>query len=248
MFLSIRRLSSAPAVSKKVLQSLRSETGLPFIKIKEALQVTNNNAEEAKEWLLAQAAQHNWTKAEKLKERTTSQGLVGIFTTPERISMVSLLCETDFVCRNSKFLNLLHHSLEIVSEHGVSSVDQALTLPISTDREPLGEAIISTVGSLGENIKLSGVYSTPATPGTGTYLHRRVESDIAGLQLGTIGVVVSCDVMPADPRPVNQISQHIAGSSNLSDQPLLQDETVTVGQLCNTHGFRVLDFCKLSVG
>ena len=34
---------------------------------------------------------------------------------------------------------------------------------------------------------------------------------------------------------------------NICDQPLLQDESVTVGQMCEEHRFKILDYCKLQV-
>lgn len=55
-----------------------------------------------------------WSKATKLSDRVTTQGLVGILVSGNRGSMVELNCETDFVARNDTFKRFVDHVSRIV--------------------------------------------------------------------------------------------------------------------------------------
>ena len=119
--------------SNSALYTLRKSTGYAFNKCKEALEKHNGDIEQvrlwpldvvswshcvlyldyffrlkAKAWLIEQAQKEGWAKAEKLKNRQTQQGTLVLCTerSNNRTVLVELNCETDFVARNDKFLEL----------------------------------------------------------------------------------------------------------------------------------------------
>lgn len=55
-----------------------------------------------------------WSKATKLADRVTTQGLVGVLVNDNRAAMVELNCETDFVARNETFKRFVDHVSRIV--------------------------------------------------------------------------------------------------------------------------------------
>ena len=248
----IRRLSANAAVSKKVLQRLRSETGLPFIKIKEALQENDNNPERALVWLEKKAVEQNWAKAQKVSGRETSNGLVGIVQSEDCVSMISLQCETESVAKNEHFISLLYHSavaLQQSKEIGV--IEPKNILDMTVNGEKLSGLFTSTIGRLGENIKTKGCFSYKLdSPNitTSSYLHRKITSDLGSMSLGSIGSLAVFENL-SNEGVGTAIAQHIVGSENcenLLEQPLLQDESVTIRQLCEQHDFRILDYCKMA--
>ena len=69
--------SASVKVDKSILSELRKRTGYGFSKCLDALKLNKNDINEAEKWLAEQAQKEGWMKAEKLKERTMSQGLIG---------------------------------------------------------------------------------------------------------------------------------------------------------------------------
>ncbi|KAL5262677.1 hypothetical protein ACHWQZ_G008167 [Mnemiopsis leidyi] len=249
----LRTLSANAAVSKRVLQKLRSETGLPFIKIKEALQVNDNNPDKALIWLEKKAVEQNWAKAQKVSGRETSHGLVGIVQKKDFVSMITLQCETESVAKNEHFITLLHQSAVALQQSQASGIiDPSNILDKTVNGIKLSELFTQTIGRLGENIKTKSCFSykidSPSIS-TASYLHRKITSDLNGISLGSIGSLAVFENLNNE-AVGTAIAQHIVGSENCDDlleQPLLQDESITIGQLCEQHNFRILDHCKMTV-
>ncbi|NWY08173.1 EFTS factor, partial [Nothoprocta ornata] len=58
-------------------------------------------------WLEEQARSEGWSRAERLRGRRATQGLVGLLQDRGLAVMVEVNCETDFVARNDEFQRLL---------------------------------------------------------------------------------------------------------------------------------------------
>ncbi|EDW12908.1 elongation factor Ts, mitochondrial [Drosophila mojavensis] len=114
-FHTTRQLCSAGAgLEKSALSTLRKKTGYTFANCKKALALHNNDVTQAEKWLHEQAQSLGWSKATKLSDRVTTQGLVGILVSGNRGAMVELNCETDFVARNDTFKRFVDHVSRIV--------------------------------------------------------------------------------------------------------------------------------------
>jgi len=162
---------------KAVIVSLRKKTGYAIKKCSEALKINDNDATKAEAWLHEQAAKEGWSKAGKLAQRTTGQGLVGVLTEDNYAVLVELGCETDFVARNEMFQELLvacakstidfrrkaieqNHHLNSFSNSGISHVREMVLsrhlndLPAPDRGGTLEDYIVSVIGKVGENIRL----------------------------------------------------------------------------------------------
>lgn len=117
--------NTGAGLEKSALSALRKKTGYTFANCKKALELHNNDVNEVRErerkteitnilidsystwqaekWLNQQAQSLGWSKATKLADRVTTQGLVGVLVNGNRGAMVELNCETDFVARNDTF-------------------------------------------------------------------------------------------------------------------------------------------------
>jgi elongation factor Ts len=86
------------------IKTIREKTGAGMVDIKKALVEADGNEEKAIE-LLRKSGQ---AKAMKKSERTAKEGIVASYIhSNSRVGvMVKLLCETDFVARNSDFQQL----------------------------------------------------------------------------------------------------------------------------------------------
>ena len=88
----------------KKVKKLREELGLGMMEIKAALEEANGDEKLTKEIL----KKKGFKKAKKREGRETNQGKVFTYEhiTGKLAVMVELLCETDFVAKNSDFLVL----------------------------------------------------------------------------------------------------------------------------------------------
>lgn len=247
-----RPLSVKSAADKSIYQKLRSDTGFPFIKIKEALLENENDPVKAHLWLKDKAASENWEKAQKLSQRETAQGIVGVLSIPGFVSMSALQCETESVSKNQYLKELLNHcnrALQNLDSNGNVSPDSLLDL--SYNGKITSDVLTNTIGHLGENIKVKGCFKFKLTHpeiSAHKYVHKKSECDISGLSGGAICSLAVFRNLN-DEALGNTIAQHIVGSEStisLHDQPLLQDESITIGQLCKKFNFNIIDYCRMS--
>ncbi|KAJ8952264.1 hypothetical protein NQ318_007431, partial [Aromia moschata] len=111
---------------KSLLATLRKKTGYTFANCKKALEMHDNNLNEAEAWLKEQAQALGWSKATKLEGRQTAR------------STHEVNCETDFVARNKEFQKIVEETtntcLEYVKSHQKS---QDVITKICLDTEQL---------------------------------------------------------------------------------------------------------------
>lgn len=88
------------------IKNLRNETGAGINAVREALEASKGNLEEAKKYL----RQKGIAKAEKRKDRTAANGTLGVYTHSNNrvVTVVEVSCETDFAAKSpdmQKFAN-----------------------------------------------------------------------------------------------------------------------------------------------
>jgi len=86
------------------IKKLREKTGAGVVAVKKALSEANGDEEKAVEILRT----HGHSKALKKSQRETKEGVIASYVhSNKKIGvMLELLCETDFVARNSEFQEL----------------------------------------------------------------------------------------------------------------------------------------------
>lgn len=150
------------AAEKSALAALRKKTGYTFANCKKALELHNNDINLAEKWLNEQAQSLGWSKATKLADRTTAQGLVGVLINGNIGAMVEVNCETDFVARNENFKNFVDHASRICAKYtAMTEFDgdlwklgfekDALTNLRTDDGKTLGDHLALLIGIVGEN-------------------------------------------------------------------------------------------------
>ncbi len=135
------------------IKSLRDATGLSFQEIKKALQESGGDEAKAREVLKSYGA----ALAEKKATRQVKEGVVEAYVHTNRKvgSMIELLCETDFVARNSEFTNLAHDLAMHVAAMKPQDEAELLSQPFVKDSSITIQDLISRyVAKLGENIQM----------------------------------------------------------------------------------------------
>ena len=184
------------AVSMAAVKELRERLGAGMLDSKNALVEADGDIEKAIEILRLKGLKG----VAKREGREASEGMVGVRQTEGAATMVELVCETDFVAKNEKFLALSDKVLDAISAAGAADVESALAAPL--DGKTVGEVITDESAIIGERIEIRKVSRIEA-PATAVYLHR-TSKDLPP----QIGVVVGYE--GADEKAALSIAQHIS--------------------------------------
>jgi len=137
-------------ISMDLIKQLREETGAGISDCKNALMESEGDIEKARKILLAKGA----AKAAKKLDRLTKEGVISIKNTGKKAVMIELACETDFVARNQKFVDLAKEIAGFLVDKNFNSIDEALKFNFQ-DSKDLQTFINENISIFGENIKLS---------------------------------------------------------------------------------------------
>lgn len=138
-------------VNLEQLKKLRNETLASIADCRKALEESNGDYQIALLWL----KRHGVEKAGKKAERKTVQGLVDsyIHQNGKVGSLVSVMCETDFVARTMEFKLLVHEISMQVAAMNPKDIDSLLKQEYIRDSsKTIGGLIKETIAKLGENI------------------------------------------------------------------------------------------------
>ena len=158
------------------VKKLRDLTGAGMMECKKALEESGGDIDKAIETLRISGAAK---AAKRGAERTASNGLV----VAQDNAMVELLCETDFVAKNSDFEALAGTIVSTASDMQIGDAAKLLGTTM-TDGRTVEQAIGDLAGIIGEKLELGRVALLKAP--VATYLHRR-SSDLPP----QVGVMVS---------------------------------------------------------
>ena len=184
------------AVSMAAVKELRERLGAGMLDSKNALVEADGDIEKAIEILRLKGLKG----VAKREGREASEGLVGVRQTEGAATMIELVCETDFVAKNEKFVALSEKVLDAIAAAGAANVEQALAAPL--DGKSVADVITDESAIIGERIELRKVSRVEA-PATAVYLHR-TSKDLPP----QIGVIVGYE--GSDDKAALSIAQHIS--------------------------------------
>ncbi|KIK70656.1 hypothetical protein GYMLUDRAFT_32698 [Collybiopsis luxurians FD-317 M1] len=170
-----RLYSSAPQKTRvQLVAELRKLSNAPILKARQALDENNGNFDAALRWLEEEMRKSGAAKAEKIKDRATSEGLISISVLEGglgsrigsgagsvKAGIIELNCESDFVSRTDEFANLAAEIAQVVVQ---SSTQQGASpfIPLSVGdllqtahkSGTVGSLITDLIARIGENISL----------------------------------------------------------------------------------------------
>jgi len=210
------------------LKTLREQLGTGMADTKAALVEADGDIEKATEILRLKGAKGNAKRA----DRSTSEGLVVSREVAGAATLIELACETDFVAKNQKFIDLADKVADAVSAASASTVDEGLAA--DADGKTVGDAISEQAAPIGEKIELRRVVRVEGE-NFAVYLHR-TSKDLPP-QIG-VAVAYTGD----DAETARAIAQHIAmfdpSYLNVDDVPadVLDKEREIVTEISRNEG------------
>ena len=173
------------AVTINDIKKLRDMTGAGLSDCKKALIEAENDMDKALE-LIRKRGQ---AIAAKREDREAAQGIAKGKSVGNFAAIIGLKCETDFVAKNEKFVNLANQILDAAVENKVKSLDELNALVI--DGKTVPEAITALSGITGEKMEL-GAYECLEAPSTVVYNHfNGMLSAIVAFNLPDVGADVA---------------------------------------------------------
>lgn len=142
----------------KTITKLREQTGAGMMDCKKALVEANEDFDKAVEILRKKGE----AKAAKKSDRETSEGVIAMANNENKIAIVALACETDFVSRNEDFVN----SANYFAQELLNKTEEEFKT--WADEKIKNELVVK----IGENIQLLD-YKTFSVSGKtfGQYIH-----------------------------------------------------------------------------
>lgn len=183
-------------ISLADIKALRDRLGTGMVDTKNALVEAEGDIEKAVEILRLKGAKGNAKRA----DRSTSEGLIAAVESATATTMIELACETDFVAKNEKFIELGNKVLQALADSGAETLDAALAVPL--DGGTVASVIDDQAAIIGEKVELRRVVRIPGEK-FAVYLHR-TSKDLPP----QIGVVVA--YTGDDAETARSIAQHIS--------------------------------------
>jgi elongation factor Ts len=128
------------------IKALRERTGAGMMDVKKALDEANGDAEKAIEIIRIKGLKG----ATKREGRSTAEGLVAARVENGVGVMVEVNCETDFVAKADKFIQLADNVLSVAVSSGAADLETLLATEV--DGKPLSEVVVEEGAVLGEKV------------------------------------------------------------------------------------------------
>ena len=153
-------------ITAQQVNELRKATGAGMMDCKKALVEAEGNMENAIDVLRKKGQKVAANRA----DRSATEGVVLAKTSADGkfASIVMINCETDFVAKNTDFVNYVESVLEIAVNNQAKNADELAGMKLN-DRT-IGETIVDQTGVIGEKIEL-GKYACVAGESTYAYIH-----------------------------------------------------------------------------
>jgi len=187
-------------ITAAAVKELRERTGAGMMDCKRALVETNGDMEEAVKFLRTKGL----AAATKKAHRAASEGAAVVAGDSDKMVILELNCETDFVARNPKFQELAAALAEQALTTQAADLDAFKAESFAADpQHTVAEAISQLIATIGENIVLSRFEVVSAGDGNklSSYIHGG----------GKIGVVVEGTGAVTD-EALHDVALHVAAS------------------------------------
>ena len=133
-------------MNTSLIKELRDMSGAGLMDCKKALEASNGDLDAAMDYLREKGI----SKAAKKQARIAAEGLSTILIEGNNAAVVEVNCETDFVAKNEKFVNLVNTIAKLIVSNDVKTMDEALAL--STEEGTLNDTLTNMTATIGEKI------------------------------------------------------------------------------------------------
>ena len=217
------------------VKQLREATGAGFKDCNLAVKESAGDLDKAVEILRVKGI----SKASKKMSRDAKEGVIATSGDENKISVIEINCETDFVAKNDDFVSFVKEVSELNNQNN-SDLDK-LNKSNMSNNNTVEDNLVSLIAKMGEKITVGKVktFNQPSTKNF-NYLHTVVKDNLSKLS-----VIVSLETSD-NSEAVNifgkQLSMHIAASnplaltSDLINKEVLQKEQDLVTEELKSSG------------
>jgi len=229
------------------VKQLREATGAGFKDCNLAIKESGGDLDKAVEILRVKGI----SKASKKMLRDAKEGVIATSGDENKISVIEINCETDFVAKNGDFVSFAKELSELNNQN--SSNLEKLNKSKMSNGETVEDSLVALIAKMGEKITV-GKAKTFNQSGSKNfnYLHTVVKDNLSKLSVITsLETSEDSDVVKAFGK---QLSMHIAASnplalsSDLIDKDLLQKEQDLVTEELKNSGKPEEIAQKISLG
>ncbi len=157
---------STVTITAADINKLRQTTGAGMLDCRKALTETNNNFEEAIDWLRKQGQK----VAAKRSDRDAKEGVIIAKTSADNKTgfIICISCETDFVSKNADFVAFAQSIADAGVENNVKSAEELNEILINGTK--VSDMINDKLASIGEKIGIAKFERIEA-PYVASYIH-----------------------------------------------------------------------------
>ena len=229
------------------VKQLRESTGAGFKDCNLAVKESGGNLEKAVEILRVKGI----SKASKKMSRDAKEGVIATSGDENKISVIELNCETDFVAKNDDFVSFAKEVSELNNKNE-SDLDKLKKSSMSNGQS-VEDNLVSFIAKMGEKITVGKVKTFNQLGSKNfNYLHTVVKDNLS--KLSVIASLETSDDSDTVKTFGKQLSMHIAASnplalsSDLIDKDLLQKEQDLVTEELKNSGKPEEIAQKISLG
>jgi len=177
----------------KDIKKLREITDAGMMDCKQALAATDGDMEKAQEWLRKKGLGAAAKKAGKV----AAEGVVAVTTAGNKVFMVEINSQTDFVAKNEKFQSFVAEVLEHIAANDFDTVEELNASEING--QPFAEYLALQIATIGENLVVRRYAKIVSDGSLGSYVHAN----------GKVGVIVASNAEGVESELKN-IAMHAA--------------------------------------
>ena len=129
------------------VKELREKTGAGMMDCKKALEACDGDQDKAVDWLREKGI----AKAAKKESRIAAEGITEADVNGNEAIIFEVNCETDFVTKNEKFVELVKELKEALMSSKCMNIEEANEVKLS-DGKTIAERIVEETATIGEKI------------------------------------------------------------------------------------------------
>ena len=217
------------------VKQLREATGAGFKDCNLAVKESGGDLDKAVEILRVKGI----SKASKKMSRDAKEGVIATSGDENKISIIELNCETDFVAKNEDFISF-SKELSEMNNKAESDIDK-LNKSNMSNGQTVEDNLVSLIAKMGEKITIGKVKTFNKSGSKNfNYLHTVVKDNLS--KLSVIASLETSDNSDTVKVFGKQLSMHIAASnplalsSDLIDKDVLQKEQELVAEELKSSG------------
>tara|TARA_A100001011_G_scaffold1397_1_gene1656 strand:+ start:1710 stop:2564 length:855 start_codon:yes stop_codon:yes gene_type:complete len=229
------------------IKQLRKNTGAGFKDCNLALKEANGDVDKAIEILRVKGI----SKASKKMSRVANEGVIAVTGDSNKMSLIEVNCETDFVAKNEDFIKFVKE-LSKINNDSDSNLDK-IKQSIMKNGTTVEENLVNMVSKIGEKITIGRIKTFDRPDSKNFYYLHTVVKD----NLSKLAVILSIETTNNSEKLTNfakQLTMHIAASNPLAiedkflDKSDIEKEELLIKEELKNSGKSAEIVDKISVG